>query len=131
MAWLSAAAPKLVVPDVARGGRALIDRRAAMVLDSAYAIRPLSGDPVSLGLLLAVFNSGVVALWLRETGVPLRGGYMRLKTAYLEPLPLPPPSRLTAAAASAALAPDAASRRDEIDDLVRRAYGVDRADWSD
>jgi hypothetical protein len=131
MAWLSAAAPKLVVPDVARGGRALIDRRAAMVLDSAYAIRPLPGGPVSLGLLLAVFNSGVVALWLRETGVPLRGGYMRLKTAYLEPLPLPPPSRLTAAAESAALAPDAASRRDEIDDLVRRAYGVDRSDWSD
>jgi len=131
MAWLSASAPKLVVPDVARGGRALIDRRSAMVLDSAYAIRPLPGGPVSLGLLLAVFNSGVVALWLRETGVPLRGGYMRLKTAYLEPLPLPPPSRLTAAAESAALAPDAASRRDEIDDLVRRAYGVDRSDWSD
>ena len=130
MAWLSAAAPKLVVPDVARGGRALIDRRAAMVLDSAYAIRPLHGAGVSLGLLLAVFNSGMVALWLRETGVPLRGGYMRLKTAYLEPLPLPPPSRLTAAAESAALAPDPSSRRDEIDDLVRRAYGVDRADWS-
>ena len=131
MAWLSAPAPKLVVPDVARGGRALLDRRSAMVLDSAYAIRPLPGGAVSLGLLLAVFNSGVVALWLRETGVPLRGGYMRLKTAYLEPLPLPPPSRLAAAAESAALAPDAASRRDEIDDLVRRAYGVNRSDWSD
>ena len=128
MAWLSAPAPKLVVPDVARGGRALIDRRAAMVLDSAYAIRPTAGE-VSLGLLLAIFNSGVVGLWLRETGVPLRGGYVRLKTAYLEPLPLPPRSRFTAAAESAALARDAAGRRDEIDDLVRRAYGIDRSDW--
>ena len=132
LAWLSAPAPKLVVPDVARAGRALIDRRAAMVLDSAYAIRPLAGArATSLGLLLAVFNSGVVALWLRETGVPLRGGYVRLKTAYLEPLPLPPPSRFTAAAEAAALAPDAAGRRGEIDDLVRRAYGIGRADWAD
>ncbi len=128
LAWLSAPAPKLVVPDVARGGRALVDRGAAMVLDSAYAMRPL-GDEVSLGLLLAIFNSGMVGLWLRETGVPLRGGYLRLKTAYLEPLPLPPPSRFTAAAEEMALARDAASRRDEIDDLVRRAYRVTRADW--
>lgn len=130
LAWLSAEAPKLVVPDVARRGRALIDRRVAMVLDSAYAIRPLGGA-VSLGLLLAIFNSGVVGLWLRETGVPLRGGYFRLKTAYLEPLPMPPPSPHTAAAEAAALAADAAERQAEIDDLVRRAYGVDRADWSE
>jgi N-6 DNA Methylase/TaqI-like C-terminal specificity domain len=130
LAWLSVPEPKLVVPDVARAGRALIDRRAAMVLDSAYAIRPL-GAEVSLGLLLAVFNSKMVALWLRETGVPLRGGYMRLKTAYLDPLPLPPPSRQRAAAERAALSPDAARRREEIDDLVRRAYGIDRADWCD
>jgi len=131
LAWLSAPAAKLVVPDVALGGRALIDRRAAMVLDSAYAIRPLPGAPVSLALLLAVFNSRVVGLWLRETGVPLRGGYVRLKTAYLEPLPLPAPSRFTAEAERAATGPGAAGRRDEIDDLVRRAYGVDRADWAD
>jgi hypothetical protein len=130
LAWLSASAPKLVVPDVARDGRALIDRRAAMVLDSAYAIRPSRGE-VSLGLLLAIFNSRVVGLWLRETGVPLRGGYVRLKTAYLDPLPLPPPSRFTAAAEECALARDAHRRRDEIDDLVRRAYRVERADWCD
>ena len=42
---------------------------------------------MSLALLLAVFNSRAAGLWLRETGVPLRGGYVRLKTAYLEPLP--------------------------------------------
>jgi hypothetical protein len=129
LAWLSAREPKLVVPDVAQGGRALIDRRAAMVLDSAYALRPLPGAPVTLALLLAVFNSRVVGLWLRETGVPLRGGYVRLKTAYLEPLPLPPSSRHTAAAEALASGPGAARRGQEIDELVRRAYGVDREDW--
>ncbi|HLU67962.1 MAG TPA: TaqI-like C-terminal specificity domain-containing protein, partial [Kofleriaceae bacterium] len=127
-AWLGAPEAKVVVPDVAHGGRALLDRRAAMVLDSAYAIRPL-GDAAPLELLLAIFNSGVVRLWLAETGVPLRGGYLRLKTAYLESLPLPPPSRHARAAAELAGAPDAARRRDEIDDLVRRAYRVPRVDW--
>jgi len=127
MAWLAAAAPKVVVPDVARAGRALLDRRAAMVLDSAYAIRPVDRD-LTIGLLLAVMNSGIVSLWLSETGVPLRGDYVRLKTAYLESLPLPSASRC-AGAAELALRPDAAAHADEIDDLVRRAYGVAAADW--
>ena len=156
MAWLGSPAPKVVVPDVARVGRALLDRDGAMVLDSAYAIRPIppsrstsaradrraaarpgrggrgrpaGGSAASLGLLLAVMNSGIVALWLRETGVVLRGDYVRLKTAYLESLPLPPPSHFTRQAARLALAPDAAERRGEIDDLVRRAYGVNVDDW--
>ncbi len=127
MAWLAASAPKVVVPDVARAGRALLDRRAAMVLDSAYAIRPVDRQ-LALGLLLAVMNSGIVSLWLSETGVPLRGGYLRLKTAYLESLPLPSGTRC-AAAAELALRPDAAAHADEIDDLIRRAYGVAAADW--
>ena len=129
MAWLGDPAPKVVVPDVARGGRALLDRRAAMVLDSAYALRPV--DPrASPALLLAVLNSGIVSLWLGETGVPLRGDYLRLKTAYLESLPLPAPSRWSRRAEVLAVAGDAAARTGEIDDLVRRAYGVAEADWS-
>ena len=126
MAYLGDPAPKVVVPDVARAGRALLDTSAAMVLDSAYALRP---HAIPLGLLLAVMNSGVVALWLGETGTPLRGGYVRLKTAYLESLPLPPPSsRHARAAAALALAPAAAARAAEIDDLVRRAYDLPRWD---
>ncbi|HEU5060553.1 MAG TPA: N-6 DNA methylase [Kofleriaceae bacterium] len=128
MSWLGDPAPKVVVPDVARGGRALLDRRGAMVLDSAYALRPIDGR-VGLPLLLAVLNSGIVSLWLVETGVPLRGDYVRLKTAYLESLPLPPPSRWRRRAEELAAGPDAAARAGEIDDLVRRAYGVGEADW--
>jgi hypothetical protein len=128
MAWLGDPAPKVVVPDVARRGRALLDRGAAMVLDSAYALRPL-GPGASLPLLLAVMNSGIVRLWLGETGVPLRGDYVRLKTAYLESLPLPPPSRWRRSAEKLAAGGDAAGRAGEIDDLVRRAYGVAEEDW--
>ncbi len=128
MAWLGDPAPKVVVPDVARAGRALLDRRAAMVLDSAYALRPLTAA-ITPALLLAVLNSGIVSLWLGETGVPLRGDYLRLKTAYLESLPLPPPSRWRRRAEELAAGGGAAARTGEIDDLVRRAYGVAEADW--
>jgi hypothetical protein len=99
-----------------------------MVLDSAYALRPVDSR-ASLALLLAILNSGIVSLWLGETGVPLRGDYLRLKTAYLESLPLPAPSRWRRRAEELAAAGDAAARAGEIDDLVRRAYGVAEADW--
>ena len=49
-----------------------------------------NGLDYTLPLLLAVLNSRIVALWLSETGIPLRGNYMRMKTAYLRSLPLPP-----------------------------------------
>lgn len=116
MAYLFSTEPKIVVPDVAREGRALIDRGGAIALDSAYAIRPL--DPAgaySIDVLAAVLSSPIVGLWLRETGIPLRGGYVRLKTAYLRSLPLPPVDRLDG---------------DLGDDALRAAYQIDAEDWA-
>lgn len=100
LAWLADPAPKIVVPDVARTGRAMVDAAGAMVLDSAYAVRPLPGAPVGIDALLDLLNSPVVDLWLRETGLRLRGGYVRMKTAYLASLPVCPPSLWSAAAAA-------------------------------
>lgn len=149
LAFLCDALPKVVIPDVAHGGRALIDRRGALVLDSAYAVRVRddldqtgrAGDEraaYTLALVAAVLNAPVVRLWLRETGVPLRGSYVRLKTAYLQSLPLPPPGPATRAAADLAAgvaAGVAAGRQDDADALraldqaLRQAYGVDAEDW--
>jgi hypothetical protein len=131
MAYLADARPKIVVPDVARSGRALLDDTGAMVLDSAYAIRllPAARDH-DLHVLLAVLNSPIVAFWLQETGVPLRGGYVRLKTAYLASLPLPRPGpdteRLRALVAGAT--------GEDVDiaavhDAVRCAYAIDPTTW--
>lgn len=141
--------PKVVIPDVAHGGRALIDRRGALVLDSAYAVRvrdahtgPALGEHAryDLALVAAILNAPVVRLWLRETGVPLRGSYVRLKTAYLQSLPLPPPGPATRAAA--ALAAELAAGQGQggrhgedpdalraLDQALRQAYGVDDEDW--
>jgi hypothetical protein len=88
LTFLADPAPKIVVPDVAREARALLDTSGALVLDSAYAIRPRPGSGVCPAALLDLFNSPLVGLWLRETGVRLRGDYVRLKTAYLASLPV-------------------------------------------
>jgi hypothetical protein len=138
LVFLRDRAAKVVVPDVARAGRALLDATGAFVLDSAYAIRPLAGpvEVASPALLLAVLNSPIVAWWLQETGVPLRGGYVRMKTAYLTSLPLPPASPHTRDAERLVerwlAAPEPAERgaRDEISEAVRRAYRVPRARWA-
>jgi hypothetical protein len=122
-------APKVVVPDVARVGRAMIDDQGAMVLDSAYALRPRAdaGTAVDPHLLLLVLDSPMVALWLSWAGVPLRGGYVRLKTAYLAPLPLPAPGpRLDAAVAMAAAGDRAGARA-----ALGEAYGIDGSLWID
>ncbi|WP_428266546.1 Eco57I restriction-modification methylase domain-containing protein [Haliangium sp.] len=132
-------APKIVIPDVARSGRALIDARGALVLDSAYAVRLSDGAErghYPLVLLAAVLNSAIVRLWLDETGVLLRGGYLRLKTAYLRSLPLPPPGPDCAAAARLADRVDASAGTDldlrrQLDEALRAAYRVCARDWYD
>lgn len=120
-------AAKVVVPDVARAGRALIDTTGALVLDSAYAIRPRVDDGAYDAALLAlVLGSPIIALWLAHAGVPLRGGYVRLKTAYLAPLPLPPPGPALDAV-RAAIPRDRAAALEAL----RAAYGLDAALWRD
>jgi hypothetical protein len=121
-------APKVVVPDVARVGRAMIDDQGAMVLDSAYALRPRADAATAVDphLLLLVLDSPMVALWLSWAGVPLRGGYVRLKTAYLAPLPLPAPGPRLDAAVALAIAGDRAGARAALGE----AYGIEPALWS-
>lgn len=128
LALLLSAAPRIAVPDVARDGRALLDRTGALLLDSAYAVVPSRSE--LLPLVLAVLNSGIVRLWLGETGLPLRGGYLRLKTAYLESLPLPDwTAPAVRQAARLADTPDTSGQAAAIDELLREAYGIGREHW--
>jgi hypothetical protein len=103
-------AAKVVVPDVAHAARAQLDATGALVIDSAYAVRPTAtaGAWADPRLLLALLASPVVRRWLEVSGVPLRGGYVRMKTAFLAPLPLPPDGPAVDAAAAAAAQGDRA-----------------------
>ena len=92
LAFLLDRAAKVIVPDVCRAPRAVIDREGALVLDTAYALRPLPGAPApwaDVEALLALLRSPAVPAWLARAGAPLRGDYRRWKTAYLAPMPLP------------------------------------------
>lgn len=128
LAWLLAPTAKVVLPDVTRGGRASLDT-GSLVLDSAYALRPRSDAPAhyqSLPWWRVLLASPVIRLWLDATGIPLRGDYMRMKTAYLRTLPLPPPSTaLTASIAAAEAGAWAVSTA-----ALREAYQVSSAQWS-
>jgi SAM-dependent methyltransferase len=130
LAFHASSAPKVVFPDVAREGRALWDASGAMLLDTAYAIRIEGGD-YPLEVVLAVMNSPVVTRWLRETGIRLRGDYVRMKTAYLASLPLPRPSAHTRAISEllGEAGDVSAERRAHIDDCLRRAYGLAPDAW--
>ncbi len=116
--------PILVVPDVASRSRAMRLAKHDVVLDSAYAIVPHQADLVDF--LLAILNSSIVTFWLRETGILLRGGYLRMKTAYLRELPIPDPDlalSMKIAEAAKAVGCGAASSH-ELEQLVQSAYGV-------
>jgi hypothetical protein len=126
MAFHAEDCPKVVVPDVTKEGRAMIDTSSAMVLDSAYAIRAHQKSGYEHEVLCAVMNSKMVGLWLAQHGLPLRGGYTRMKSAYLQGLPLPPLGQALDAVSDALRG---GATPGHIDELVRRAYGAKADLW--
>ncbi len=83
---------RVLVPDVAKGGRAAVCRDREFALDSVYAIFPR--EQRHLAALAAVLASPSTLWWLSQRGVLLRGGYVRMKTAFLRDLPVPDLDRL-------------------------------------
>ena len=71
-------------------------------------------------------NSKMVGLWLAQHGLPLRGGYTRMKSAYLQGLPLPPLGKALDAVSDALRG---GATPGHIDELVRRAYGAKADLW--
>lgn len=120
LAWLQLPAPKVVIPDVFNRARAKIDRDCALVLDSAYAMRPWDADSAySVEFLMGLFNSPIINRWLEQTGLVLRGTYLRMKTRYLADLPLPSAEAARAVSAAVALAD-----RERVVRAVADAYQI-------
>lgn len=81
--------PKIVLPDVAGRAEFACDFEGRYIIDTVYAIRLKEGIQISLLALTAILNSSVMTFFLQQTGTDLRGGYFRMKTAYLNPFPVP------------------------------------------
>jgi hypothetical protein len=79
---------KIVLPDVTNRGTCFLDRERRWLLDTAYAIVLKHNESIDLRYILAILNSPLLTYFLKETGTILRGGYFRMKTAYLNPFPI-------------------------------------------
>ena len=79
---------KILLPDVVNRGECCLDSAGIWLLDTAYAIDPISSTDVNIRYILGILNSPILTHFLRETGTALRGGYFRMKTAYLNPFPI-------------------------------------------
>jgi hypothetical protein len=80
---------KIVGPDVAVRAEFACDFEGRYIIDTVYAIRLKAGTEISLLALATLLNSSVMTFFLQQTGTQLRGGYFRMKTAYLNPFPIP------------------------------------------
>lgn len=78
---------KIVFPDVGFRGEFYLDRERRWLIDTAYALVPLDNNNIDLRYVLGILNSSLLTYFLKETGTSLRGGYFRMKTAYLNPFP--------------------------------------------
>jgi hypothetical protein len=81
--------PKIVLPDVAGRAEFAYDSEGRAIIDTAYGVRTKEGIDLSLLTLVTLLNSSLMTFFLQQTGTDLRGGYFRMKTAYLNPFPIP------------------------------------------
>jgi hypothetical protein len=81
---------KIVLPDVCNRGKCWLEDDPHWLIDSAYGIELHDGCNLDLRYVLGILNSPLLTYFLHETGTALRGGYFRMKTAYLNPFPLRP-----------------------------------------
>jgi Eco57I restriction-modification methylase/TaqI-like C-terminal specificity domain/N-6 DNA Methylase len=97
---------KLVLPDVAGRAECAYDGEGRYIIDTAYGVQIRPGSLLTLPALATLLNSSLMTFFLQQTGTDLRGGYFRMKTAYLNPFPLPHITFTTPESARAALRDD-------------------------
>ena len=79
---------KIVMPDVVNRGECFLDLNGYWAIDTMYIITLKSDSQFSIKYILGILNSPLLTYFLKETGSALRGGYFRMKTAYLTPFPI-------------------------------------------
>ncbi len=81
---------KLMTPDICGRPEMIIDSTGKLYhTTTLYSFVFNESYPASLSFLLGLLNSKVLWYFLSVTGTTLRGGYLRFKTEYLRPFPIP------------------------------------------
>jgi hypothetical protein len=83
-------AVKIMTPDICDGPQMTIDISGTMYhTTTLYSFIFEDAIQASPKYFLGLLNSRVLWYFLRNTGTLLRGGYLRFKTEYLKPFPIP------------------------------------------
>ncbi len=80
--------PKILVPDIAIGASFAFDETGHYAFTSGYGIILKSHVRESIKYVLGLLNSKVLDFYLKQVSTPMRGGYFRYFTQFIEQLPI-------------------------------------------
>ena len=81
--------PKLLVPDIADRASFALDETGNYAFASGYGITLRPDCGLSLKFILGIANSRTLEFYWRQISTPLRGGFFRYFTQFIEQLPIP------------------------------------------
>jgi hypothetical protein len=127
--------PEILVPDIADRAAFALDEKGEFAFTSGYGITFKSEVKELPKFILGVLNSSVLDWYWKQVSTPLRGGFYRYFTQFIEQFPIPAASpekqkaverlvdRIVAAKQRDAAA-DLSALEGEIDQLVYALYGL-------
>ncbi len=80
--------PKILVPDIADRAAFALDERGDFAFTSGYGITLKATTRESSKYILGLLNSSVLDFFWKRISTPLRGGFFRYFTQYIEQLPI-------------------------------------------
>ncbi|CCF84425.1 Eco57I restriction-modification methylase domain-containing protein [Nitrolancea hollandica] len=80
--------PKILVPDIADRASFALDENGDYAFTSGYGITITSHTHESIKYILGLLNSSVLDFYLKRVSTPLRGGFFRYFTQFVEQLPI-------------------------------------------
>jgi adenine-specific DNA-methyltransferase len=112
-------APKILVPDIADRAAFALDEKGDFAFTSGYGITLKPSVRLSPKYLLALLNSRLLDYFWKRISTPLRGGFFRYFTQFIEQLPIAPIDFADAASRAA---------HDALAGLAERVLAAKRAD---
>ncbi len=80
--------PKILVPDIANIASFALDEAGEFAFTSGYGITLQPDAKQSTAYLLGLLNSRLLDFYLKQVSTPMRGGYFRYFTQFIEQLPI-------------------------------------------
>jgi hypothetical protein len=80
---------KIVMPDVVNRGECFLDTRGLWLLDTAYALVPLSNKPVNIRYILGILNSPILTYFFERNRFCIKGWIFSNENSLLKSVSFP------------------------------------------